>query len=285
MSASVTVRRFALRDLSAAERFCEAARALDPAIEPFAQSLARIASGPRAALHLWSVAAADDGAVYGVAFAAVREQGSACDFYAAVHPSLRRQGFGRALAQEALAERTALRARVRDDAFPGIAYLRALGFAQSGAHLSLQWSGKPLPQPRPPAVRVRDAGRADHGALRALSNEAWAGAPDAIESRADEVAQLLAGDGRLVLLAEWEGKPAGYLSAVRLGRAIGIEEVAVLAELRRKGIGRALLTRAISGAEGALLSVAESNTAARAFYRSLAFRQVARRLVMERRPH
>jgi ribosomal protein S18 acetylase RimI-like enzyme len=285
MSAVVTVRPFALNDLSAAARFGEAGRALDPAIEPFAQRLGLLATGPRAALGLWRVAAGEDGGVYGLAFAALREsEEQVYDFYAAVHPSLRRQGLGRGLGEAALSSGAALRARVRDDALPGIAFLRALGFVDSGAQLFLQWSAAPIKAPATPALRIRAATRRDQAALQALSNAAWAGTPDAFASRADEIAQLFSGQDRLVLVGESEGKPMGYLSGVQLGRTLGIEEVAVVPEFRRRGIARALVARGLANAEGAVLSVDESNRAARALYRSLGFRQTARRLVMRRPP-
>src|SRR5207245_11701399 len=111
----------------------------------------------------------------------------------------------------------------------------------------------------------------------------WVGAADIIVSRPDEIAKLFAEEGRSVLVAESSGKPIGYLSALRLGRTLGIEEVAVLPEFRRKGIGRALLAHALAEAEGAVLSVSDSNLPGRALYRALGFRQTARRLVFELR--
>ena len=284
MSGAVTVRRFAVHDLAAAARFCDAARALDPAIEPFAQRLGPIAAGQRAALDLWRVASGEDGGLYGVSFAALRESGPrpVYDFYAAVHPSLRRQGLGRALAEPALASGTALRARVRDGPSTGAAFLSALGFSRTAAELVLQRSGDPPATQPSPALRIRPAGPRDRRALEALSNDAWAGAPDAFVSRGEEIAQLFASEGRLLLLAESGGAKAGYLSAVRLGAMVGIEEVAVLPEFRRAGIARALISHALAGATEAVLSVGESNYPARALYRSLGFRQVGRRLVMER---
>src|SRR5205085_2150609 len=53
----------------------------------------------------------------------------------------------------------------------------------------------------------------------------------------------------------------------------------VMPALRRMGIGRALVVRALKDAGGAVLSVAESNKAARALYRSLGFAQTSRRLL------
>jgi ribosomal-protein-alanine N-acetyltransferase len=285
LSGAVTVRPFQLSDLEAAARFSEAARALDPAVEPFGQRLGLIATGSRAVLEHWRVAAGEDGGVYGLAFAAVRESGRAAvyDFYAAVHPSLRRQGLARALSEAAMASSATLRARVRDDAGAGRAFLVSLGFTQTGAQLSLQWSGAAIEAPPMPALRIRRAARRDERALKALSDQSWEGAADAFLSRADEIAQLFAEEGRLVLLAESDGKPTGYLSAVQLGRMLGIEEVAVLPQFRRMGIGRSLLAHALGKQPGAVLSVSESNTPARALYRSAGFRQTARRLLMERR--
>lgn len=284
MSGVVTVRTFSLEDLADAARFCERARALDPAIEPFSQRLGLIATGSRAMLDLWRVAVDETGLVQGIAFVALREsaQRPRLDFLAAVHPALRRQGLGRALAEPALASGAALRARVRDDSRPGRAFLQALGFAETGAQLSLHWSGRKLELPEIPALRIRNAMQEDRKILEQLSQAAWAGLPDTFASRADEIAQLFAEAGRVVLLAEWEGKPRGYLTGVQLGRTLGIEEVAVLPEVRRMGIGRALLGHALRNEQGAVLSVSESNRPARALYRSLGFTQTTRRIVLER---
>ena len=308
----VAVRPFVEDDLAALVDFCERARASDPAIEPFAQRLQVIATGPRALLELWRVAEGEDGALYGLAFAAVREQrpppqpkaGAAAvsaratvELYAAVDPSLRRQGLGRALCEAALgwAQRSGdpitLRARVRDGdgSAAGRAFLAALGFSQVSAQLSLTWrSAAPPPAPDVPGVQLRvlragdPKGLAD---LTRLSEAAWAGAPDSFATRADELAQMLEELERLVLLASLEGRGVGYLSGVWLGKTIGIEEVAVLPDLRRAGLGRALVESALSrGATGAVLSVSEENRAARALYQALGFKQTARKLIWELRP-
>jgi ribosomal protein S18 acetylase RimI-like enzyme len=288
----VTVRPFALDDLAASARFCEAARTLDASVEPFSQRLGLIATGTRAVLDLWRVAQGEDGELYGLAFTALRDSNARAvfDLYAAIHPSLRRQGLGHALCDAAVTwvasspEPSALRARVRDDSAPGRAFLASLGFVETGAQISLHWSGKRRPEVPPmPALRIRAAAAGDQGLVERLSADAWAGAPDAFASRADEIAQLFGEEGRVVLLAETEGRPLGYLSGVQLGRTLGIEEVAVLPEFRRMGIGRALLGRALAKEQGAVLSVGESNKAARAMYRSMGFTQTARRLVLELR--
>ena len=88
----------------------------------------------------------------------------------------------------------------------------------------------------------------------------------------------------MLLLGQLEGKPAGYLSAVWLGQTLAIEEVAVLPEYRRSGLGRALCTEALRRAQTALLTVAEQNLAARALYQGLGFQQVGRRVIYQWAP-
>ena len=120
--------------------------------------------------------------------------------------------------------------------------------------------------------------------LERLSEKAWAGDTETFYSRPSELAQVFLEEERLVLLAEREGRPLGYLSAIQLGRTLGIEELAVLPDLRRRGIGRALLSAALSKTTAAALTVGEDNRPARALYRSFGFRQAGRRLLFERRP-
>jgi ribosomal protein S18 acetylase RimI-like enzyme len=284
LSAAAAVRKFALSDLDAAARFCAAARALDPEVEPFGKRLASIAALERAQLPLWRVAADATGAVQGIAFAALREspQGRSCDLYCAVHPALRRQGLGRALCGPALASRVKLRARVPEGAMAGRAFLAALGFVETSAQLTLGRAGARIAVPPVPELRIRVARSRDSRILRRLADEAWAGAPDAFLSRADDVALLFSEEGRLVLLAEAQAQPVGYLTAVQLGGALGIEELAVLPRFRRGGIGRALVVHALRDGSAAVLSVSEDNAAARALYRSLGFETASRRLVLER---
>jgi ribosomal protein S18 acetylase RimI-like enzyme len=283
----ITVRPFELGDLDSAARFCDEARALDPQIEPFSQRLHLIATGARALLEAWRVAQGEDTALYGIAFVAVREAGekAVCDLYCAVHPSMRRQGLGRALLEGALQTGATLRARVRDDAQAGRAFCAAMGFRESAAQLVLHWRrGHGVFDVEMPALRIRSAEAKDEPTLQRLSRDAWAGAPADFATRADEIAQLFSEEGRVVLLAEAVRKPIGYLSAVQLGRTLGIEEVAVLPDYRRMGIAKALLARALKNEPSAVLSVDESNKPARALYRSLGFTQSSRRLIFELQP-
>ena len=280
------VRPFAQSDLAAAVRFCERARSIDPAIEPFSHSLAALASGQRARLDLWRVAPEGADEVCGIAFAVLREGGSTSappwlDIYAAVSPPRRRGGIGSALCGAILAERAVLRARVHEDSREGRAFLRSLGFEDRSVLLSMLWSARPIEERTARSIRVRKASKADASMLEALSREAWAGKPEAFTSRPEEVSRFFA-EGQLALVAESGRRPVGYLTGAFLGRALAIEEVAVLPRLRRSGIGRALLVEAIRDTSHAMLSVAESNHAARALYHSLGFATSARRIVCER---
>jgi ribosomal-protein-alanine N-acetyltransferase len=280
------VRPFAQSDLPAAARFCDRARALDPAIEPFSRGLAALAAGQRARLDLWRVAPEGADEVCGVAFAALREGGSASappwlDVYAAVSPPRRRSGIGSALCGAILAERAVLRARVHEESAEGRAFLHSLGFQDASVLLSMLWSQRPLEEKSGSSIRVRKAGADDSRTLEALSRDAWAGKPEAFTNRPEEVSRFFA-EGQLALVAESGHRPVGYLTGAFLGRALAIEEVAVLPRFRRSGIGRALLVEAIRGASHAMLTVAESNHAARALYHSLGFATSARRIVCER---
>jgi len=280
------VRPFEKGDLPAAMRFCDRARAIDPGIEPFSHGLAALASGQRARLDLWRVAPEGGDELCGIAFAALREGGSASappwlDIYAAVSPPRRRGGIGRALCGAILAEQAVLRARVHEESRDGRAFLHSLGFEDKSVVLSMLWSARPLDAQEASSVRVRKASKADSSLLEALSREAWAGKPEAFSNRPEEVARFFA-DGQLALVAMSGHRPVGYLTGALLGRALAIEEVAVLPRFRRTGIGRALLVEAIRDASHAMLSVAESNHAARALYHSLGFATSARRVVCER---
>ena len=283
---TVAVRPFAQSDLPAVVRFCDRARALDPAIEPFSRSLAALAAGPRARLDLWRVAPEGGDEVCGIAFAALREGGSASappwlDVYAAVSPPRRRRGIGSDLCAAVLAEPAVLRARVHEDSAGGRAFLHALGFQDRSVLLSMLWSSRPLEDRAAPSIRVRKAAPADSGILEALSRDAWAGKPEAFTSRPDEVSRFFA-EGQLALVAQSGRRTVGYLTGAFLGRALAIEEVAVLPRFRRSGVGRALLVEAIRDASHAMLTVAEANHAARALYHSLGFATSARRVVCER---
>jgi len=75
---------------------------------------------------------------------------------------------------------------------------------------------------------------------------------------------------------------AGYVVVAILGDVAELERIAVRDNVRRHGIGRALLRAAIkesseNGAEALVLEVREDNLEARAFYRENTFYEVSRR--------
>ena len=222
----------------------------------------------------------------GIAFAVLREGGSASapawlDVYAAVSPPRRRHGIGRALCGAMVAEPAVLRARVHEESPEGRAFLHALGFQDRSVLLSMLWSSRPLEERPSHAVRVRKATKDDARTLEALARDAWVDKPEAFTSRPEDVRRFFV-EGQVALVAESGKRPVGYLTGASLGRALAIEEVAVLPRHRRSGIGRALLVEGMRGASHAMLAVEESNHAARALYRSLGFESSARRIVCER---
>jgi ribosomal protein S18 acetylase RimI-like enzyme len=289
----VTVREMAQGDLARAAEFCERARAADPSIEPFGSRLGAIAKGPRALFGLWRIAREIDAAVEGIAFVALREPRSEprirpakADLYAAVGPGFRRKGVGSELCAPALQwaarEGATLRARVLDGALAGQAFLTNLGFRQTSAQLLLTWSRPRIGESTNTSVRVKQVAVGEAlPQLERLSRDAWAGAPDRMATGSDELAQLSREEGRLSLIAEMGGSAVGYLSGIWLGKTLGIDEIAVLPECRRKGIGWALLRTSVRDATSAVLSVMDTNRAALALYRSFGFTQSARRLVYE----
>lgn len=83
---------------------------------------------------------------------------------------------------------------------------------------------------------------------------------------------------RLVLLAETEDVPLGFLVALRIASEWELENIVVSSTERRKGFGarllRALLdTASQSASESVFLEVRESNLPARRFYEKTGFQQ------------
>ena len=88
-------------------------------------------------------------------------------------------------------------------------------------------------------------------------------------------------EGGVVLVAEEGGKLCGFIGAHAVAGEWEIENVAVAAELVRRGVGtelvRRLIERARSEAAAILLEVRESNLPARGLYEKQGFREVGRR--------
>jgi ribosomal protein S18 acetylase RimI-like enzyme len=150
------------------------------------------------------------------------------------------------------------------------------------------------------SIAVRRARAEDEAALRGLWREL-----DALHARLQpgffragarapaSLAAVLADPSRALLVADADGVVAGALE-VRLydtprhpqqlpRRRAYVEDLAVIAARRRRGIGRALMEAAAEwararGAEELLLTVWAGNRAAAAFYERLGYRAVSRLL-------
>ena len=125
-------------------------------------------------------------------------------------------------------------------------------------------------RPQPGAgFALRDHRLADFEALWQLDQECFP--PDLAYSRT-ELAGYIRRKNSLTLVAEREGKIAGYIVAERGGRAVGhIITLDVRAEARRSGLGSKLMSAAEErlralGCASVLLEVVVSNAAAIAFY-------------------
>jgi ribosomal protein S18 acetylase RimI-like enzyme len=144
------------------------------------------------------------------------------------------------------------------------------------------------------AVTVRDARRDDLPAVVTLLGELRD--PTTAVPDAEIWEQMLSQDGRAVLLAELDGEPVGTADlsiAPNLTHGarprMFVENVAVDAARRRRGIGRALMTEVERRARGAgcykvLLMSADHRTGAHRFYEELGYERcaVGFRLELER---
>ena len=93
----------------------------------------------------------------------------------------------------------------------------------------------------------------------------------------------------MFLVAEQQGKVAGYVVALDAADEGEILNLAVAEGGRRRGLGRALVEAIIAalserGVRQVYLEVRESNAAARALYAGFGFKDVGRRKGYYRRP-
>ncbi len=149
-----------------------------------------------------------------------------------------------------------------------------------------------------PGVTVRPPREGDEAELARLIHRfyslneefdpAWSLARDAAE-RALEVAKIYVSGGEgLVLVAEVEGRLAGYVRAVRREYPLLenpvmliIEELYVLPQFRGRGIGRVLIAEVERAARGmgagaVAAEVPAKNTVALGLYNGQGFRELAR---------
>jgi ribosomal protein S18 acetylase RimI-like enzyme len=130
-------------------------------------------------------------------------------------------------------------------------------------------------------VDVRRAGPDDAADVLTMVREiaAHEGDADDVASDLGTWTAMLARPEVVVLIAERDGEPAGYVSAVRrlhlwLGRDIlGLDDLFVRDDYRDAGVGRLLMEElaALAAPEGLAIrwEMREDNTAAQRFYRRL----------------
>jgi len=126
-------------------------------------------------------------------------------------------------------------------------------------------------------VTIREATLADIPAIAALHARCFAQAWDEIF-----LGRILAHPGAVALLAVAQDMPAGFALARAAAGEAEILSLGVNPELRRRGLGTALIRAACLYVDGAgvmevFLEVSVENTAARGLYAHLGFREVGRR--------
>jgi ribosomal-protein-alanine acetyltransferase len=104
----------------------------------------------------------------------------------------------------------------------------------------------------------------------------------ASEYSASETVASESGQSRMVLVIEKHGKVSGFLISHQLGDEWEIENIAVMGSAQRNGLGAQLLGEFLNlvrdrSGRAIFLEVRESNLAARALYRKLAFVEAGRR--------
>lgn len=127
-------------------------------------------------------------------------------------------------------------------------------------------------------VTIRQATADDIPAIIELasfaeSSASWAGGK--YEDR-------IKGSSGIVLVAETAGGIAGFIVMHLIAGECEIENIAVVPNLRRKGIGRRLVSDALDVAESqrctaVWLEVRESNVAAKQLYKALGLEEISRR--------
>ena len=136
------------------------------------------------------------------------------------------------------------------------------------------------------SIAIRRAVAADMARMRALAGHA---ATAANWSEA-QYAQLFTPENRrLALVLEEDGGLQGFLVAQAISEEWELENIAVAADARRRGLGTRLLGEFLdqaraAGAQAVFLEVRESNHAARALYEKWAFVESGRRKAYYRDP-
>lgn len=128
-------------------------------------------------------------------------------------------------------------------------------------------------------VKVREASAADIPVMMDLERHAaMAG-----HWRKQDYLRIFNGaKSRLSMVLEEDGNALAFIVVANVGAEWELENIAVAAEARRRGLGTRLMTEFMDvargrGAESVFLEVRESNRAARALYEKWAFVETGRR--------
>ncbi|HEU4526053.1 MAG TPA: ribosomal protein S18-alanine N-acetyltransferase [Gemmatimonadales bacterium] len=132
--------------------------------------------------------------------------------------------------------------------------------------------------------RIRPAAPADAAALVAIERRCFSDPWSEAAFR-----EALSSDRTFALVAEGARGPAGYLIGREAGGSGEILNLAVAPELRRRGLGGALLEKGLvefrrREASEVFLEVRESNRSAQALYLARGFRPVGQRAAYYRNP-
>lgn len=205
-------------------------------------------------------------------------------FRIVVHPGFRRRGVGGALlrlveAQDPGDPPAILQCRIPASWNLAAAFFGKRGFRAVQTDVEMERTGPPPAEPPLPAgVAIRDAvPGADDADLLRLHDEGFAEDFGFVPATAAFLAAERAMAGAWYGVAAAEGAVAGYVKTHHEGESTGwLNALVVAAPFRGRGIGRALLLRALARlhAEGrtkAGLVTEDRNMAALALYRSAGF--------------
>jgi ribosomal protein S18 acetylase RimI-like enzyme len=200
-----------------------------------------------------------------------------------VHPAREGEGVGTRLlawAEDRARSRGTFRQRLAGGNRRGRAFLEAAGYQCERSVYCLGWNGQPALAPAPvPAGITLEPLLVDRDApeLHRLDMLAFSGNRDyreePFEAFVDEHLSHPDLDPPSNRIARQDGRGVGFVLCRRSGDLGYIDLLAVLGEVRRRGIGRALLAHALTTLDGAgvadtRLDVASDNPRALALYRS-----------------
>jgi [ribosomal protein S18]-alanine N-acetyltransferase len=125
-------------------------------------------------------------------------------------------------------------------------------------------------------VRIRTADAADLDAIMDIERASFAASA---WERDTMRAELGSEWGRYIVAVDGEGRALGYAGLRAVGAEGDVQTIAVAAEARGRGIGRALLAELLAeagrrGVRELFLEVRADNPVARALYESVGFREI-----------